>query len=611
MGWGSEILAALGRRLRSVRYAISDLAFVAGRALRGFADSLALGASDFWAGLSPEARRRLPLAAGAALAATLLLALLASNLPCQLPGGDSCPAADDAAELIPADAIAYVHVNLDPETEQYRLARETAAAAPLLSGQITSRALALVPGPGGRPPDFGGQLAPWFGGEAAIALLGTGATSASRVELLEATDGEAAARYAVSIAAGQVQGEDYRGIEIATDQRGIATASIDGFLAIGRAESLRAVIDVATEADGASSLAGDSTTEELRDELPEQRLAEAYLSEEGVAGLVGDRGALGSLAPFVSPGASRGAAAALTATEDGLELAVRSELDPERTASEPGFFAAFPDFEASLPELLPGRSLAYLGFGDPGATVRTLLAQASAQAPGVAAGFEQLVSRLRREGGVDLERDLLDALGGEAALVVGAPPETAARPYLALIAAGVDEQRARRALAALQSPLAAAVDPGSDLQAPVFGELQVGGVKARSLRISPTVELTTAVFGGLAVIATDPAALRALAADQGRLADAELFRRATDDLGDDAQGSLVGYLDLGELVAIGEQLGLAEDPAYVTFAAELRRLEALGFAVSSSDELLGTDARLLVAGPEDDPAAPQPNAPPD
>ena len=145
----------------------------------------------------------------------------------------------------------------------------------------------------------------------------------------------------------------------------------------------------------------------------------------------------------------------------------------------------------------------------------------------------------------------------------------------------------------------------------MFGELQVGGVKARSLRISPTVELTTAVFGGLAVIATDPAALRALAADQGRLADAELFRRATDDLGDDAQGSLVGYLDLGELVAIGEQLGLAEDPAYVTFAAELRRLEALGFAVSSSDELLGTDARLLVAGPEDDPAAPQPNAPPD
>ena len=42
------------------------------------------------------------------------------NLPCQLPGGDSCPPADDAAELVPGDALAYVHANLDPETEQYR-----------------------------------------------------------------------------------------------------------------------------------------------------------------------------------------------------------------------------------------------------------------------------------------------------------------------------------------------------------------------------------------------------------------------------------------------------------------------------------------------------------
>jgi hypothetical protein len=610
VGAGREILAAIGRGLRSVRYAISDLAFVAGRAIRGFIDSLAHGGSDFWAGLSPESRRRLPLAAGAALAAALLLALLAPNLPCQLPGGDSCPPADDAAELVPADAFAYAHISLDSETEQYDLARETAGATPLLSGQIVARALALIPGPDGRPPDFAGQIAPWFGGEAAVAVLGGGAGPASQVELLEAADEQAAADYAASIAAGRVQSEDYRGVEIETDQRGLATSSIEGFLAIGHPESLRAVIDVATEADGADALAADATANELRDELPAQRLAEAYVSEAGVAGIAGDRGALATLAPFLSPGASRGAAVALTATDEGFELAIRSALDPERARSAPGFFAAFPAFDASLPELLPAQSLAYLGFGDPGATVRALLAQASAQAPGIAAGFEQLVSRLRREGGVDLERDLLDALGGEAALVVGAPPGAAARPYLALVSAGVDEQRARRALAALQAPLAAAVDPGTDLQAPVFGEAEIGGVQARSLRISPTVELTAAVFGGLAVIATDPSALRALAADQGRLADSELYRRATEELGEDAQSSLSGYLDLGELVAIGEQLGLAEDPAYVTFAADFRRLEALGLAVSSSEEALDTDARLLLVPPEDE-STPQPLAPPD
>jgi hypothetical protein len=605
-----DILAALGRRLQSVRYGVSDLAFVAGRAIERLVGSLARGASDFWARLSPESRRRLPLAAGAALLAALLLALVAPDLPCRLPGGESCPPGDDAAELVPADALAYAHVNLDPETEQYRLARASAASAPLLFGQITTRALAQIPGPQGRPPEFGDGIAPWFGGEAAIAVLGAGAGAATQVELLEAGDEEGAARYADSIAAGRVQGEEYRGIEIETDQRGLATASVEGFLAIGRPEALRAVIDVATGAEGAGRLAADATAGELRDELPEQRLADAYLSQDGVVGLAGDRGALGSLAPLASPGASRGAAAALTATEGGFELAVRSELDPERAGSAPGFFAAFPPFDPSLPELLPARSLAYLGFGDPGATVRALVSQASAQAPGIAAGFERLVTSLRREGDVDLERDLLDALGSEAALVVGAPPAAAARPYLELVTAGVDEQRARRALGALQGPLADAVDPGSDLQAPVFGEREIAGVEARSLQVSPTVELTTAVFGGLAVIATDPAALGALATDQDRLADSDLYGRATDELGED-EGSLLGYLDLGALVAIGERLGLAEDPAYVTFAAEFRRLEGFGLAVSSSDEMLSTDARLLLAPPAGDAVAPQSSAPPD
>jgi hypothetical protein len=605
-----DIVAAVGRWLQSLRYGVSDVGFVAGQAVRRLGGSLARGGEDFWARLSPESRRRLPLAAGAAVAAMLALVLVGPDLPCQLPGGQSCPPGDDAAELVPADAIAYAHVNLDPESEQYRLLRATTGSAPLLAGQIASRALALVPGPGGRPPDFDREIAPWFGGEAAIAVLGAGA-GASRVELLEAADEDAAGRYAASLAAGRVQAEDYREIEIETDQRGLATASVEGFLAIGRPEGVRAVIDVATGAEGSTALADDPTLGELRDELPEQRFAEAYLGAEGVAGVAADRGALGSFAPLIAPGASRGAAAALSATGGGLELAARSALDPERARSAPGFFAAFPPFEPSLSELLPARSLAYLGFGDPGATVRALLAQASVQAPGIAAGFARLVARLRRAGGVDVERDLLDALGDEAALVVGTAPGGAGRPYLALVTAGADEGRARRALAALQGPLAAAVDPASDLRAPVFDDVEVGGVQARTLLISPTVELTTAVFGGLALIATDPAALRALAADGGRLAGSERYERATDGLGAADQGSLVCYLDLGDLVALGEQLGLAEDPAYVTFAPEFRRLEALGLAVSSSEELLRTDARLLVAPPADEPAAPQPIAPPD
>ena len=230
--------------------------------------------------------------------------------------------------------------------------------------------------------------------------------------------------------------------------------------------------------------------------------------------------------------------------------------------------------------------------------MRALLAQATAQAPGIAAGFEDLVDSLRREGEVDIERELLEALGGEAAFALEPRPADTGEglPFIEFVADDVDEEAARRALASLQGPLADAVETGSGLQAPVFGQQQIGGVEARSLRISPTVELTYAVFEGLAAIATDPAGIEQLVAGDGGLDESELYLRATEDFADEV--SLLAFLDLAGLVGLGERLGLAEDPVYATFAGEFRRLQALGLAVTSDSELLSTDARLLVSEPE-------------
>ena len=56
----------------------------------------------------------------------------------------------------------------------------------------------------------------------------------------------------------------------------------------------------------------------------------------------------------------------------------------------------------------------------------------------------------------------------------------------------------------------------------------------------------------------------------------------------------------------GEQAGLAEDPVYAPFAGEFRRLEALALAIFTDDDVLATDARLLL-GPG--PAADEAKAP--
>jgi hypothetical protein len=596
------IRAAIAKRLRSVRYAVGDVIFVigrfcgrvlgsAGRVLIRVPIAIGRGVSRFWRSLSLIARRRLVAALAAAGLLLVLFSVVVPNLPCEFPGGEQCAPADDAEALVPADALAYVHANLDPETEQYEAARQLGNDLPVLGGQIADRALELLGAGRDRPLELG-EAGAWFGGEVAMVALGIFGPVPERVDLLEVTDSEGAAEFAAELAVGEVTASDYEGVEVSVDRRDLATAQVGGFLALGTEDAVRAVIATSTGADGAESLADDQAAIELRDELPDHRFAEAWLSEEGVDSLVGTgRGTLGTLSPMVAPGASTGVAASLSAADGELELAVRSALDPEREKSAPGFFAAFPAFEPTLTERLRPETLAYLGFGEPAATTASLLSQAGAQAPAIAEGFEDLVKGLREEANVDLEGELLKALGGQAAFALepaggqGSDPAAApALPYLLFLADEVDEDAARAGLAALAGELSGAL-----------GQQEVAGVETNSVRVSPTVEITYAVFDGLAAVATEAAGVAGVITDQGGLDSEPRYEDATAGFPEEV--ALQAYLDLEGLVTTGEQAGLAEDPVYATFAGDFRRLDAFALAVADAGGVLATDARLLVGPP--------------
>ncbi len=77
------------------------------------------GVKGFWEGLGIYTRRRLVLAVAVAAFAAVLLAFAVPRLPCQFPGGDVCAPDDDAEAVVPADALGYVHLSLDPESSQY------------------------------------------------------------------------------------------------------------------------------------------------------------------------------------------------------------------------------------------------------------------------------------------------------------------------------------------------------------------------------------------------------------------------------------------------------------------------------------------------------------
>jgi hypothetical protein len=629
--------SSVGRRLRSLRYAIGDVLFVLGR----FPRAIGRGFGAFWDGLSVKTRQRFLLAILGGAAVALFIFVAVPALPCQVPGGDRCPPDDDAATLVPGDALVYAHLNVDPDTDQYEDATELAKRLPTLIDQVTGRLVSLsqVPGPSGAALDFAEDIEPWFGGEAAVAFLPRG-RNAEQLTLLEAADVAGAEAFAEEISTGAAEQEEYRGVTVNVDQRGQATAIIGDFLAVaGSAAPLRAVIDVETAAEGVRSLATDPVAEGVRDELPDHRIAEIYFSRDGVDDYVASSGSdFSTLEPFVNARATAGAALAAIAGEGDLELAIRSALDPERSEAQPGFFGAFPGFEPELTGELDDDTLGYVGIGDPERALKQLLTQASADAPGLAEGFTDLSDRLNDLGKVDIEKDLLPSLGDEAAfsLQPGVPPrdgkggsdqESAPAPgleggpaptpsdvpvpFLSVLVDGVDGKAARDAMARLQGPIAEALKE-SDVQAPVFKSDEIEGVQAQSLRISPTVNLTYAIIESLLVVATDPLGVEEVAAGEGGLDETDRFESTTEELRD-SDPSLLAYLNVGELLSLGEREGLSDDPAYATFAEEARRLLGAALAVRSSEDLLETDARITVAEPpegSDSEPEPESEAPP-
>ena len=618
---GKDLLFGIRRRARRLWYRVEDVAIGAPRIPR----SIAARTRQAWLGLGLQTRRRAAIAAVLVAAAAAFVFLLVPALPCAFPGGDRCAPPDDAVALVPGDALLYLHANTDPASEQYEQATALAARLPTLVQQ----ALATLPGAAGTGIDYGDDVRSWLGGEAAVALVPGKGDEIEQALLLEVGDEPGSQRFVDELVGRNARSQDYR--EVAITARGdLATAVVGGFLALGSEGAVREVID--TDADAARSLEDSEPADEVADELPDDSLVQGYVSERGAEDLFRAGAALGSLEAFVNSDATRGAGAALVASEEGVEIESHSLLDAERLRASPGFFEAFAAFEPSLADELSSGALAYLGLGNPEQSITALLAQAAADAPGLVAGFEDFSKQLEDEGKVNLQREVLPLLGGEAALGIeppakrdgaqgggggedeaevepevpegiepGGPPPLpeergelsfTAVPYVGFVADEVDEDQARKALADLQVPISEALDPDESGQAAVFEGAEIEGLQARSLRISPIVNLTYAIFDEKLVVATDPLGVEQVKAGETSLVDSDAYERATEGFPDELAAIL--YLNVGDLIALAEQEGLGADPAYALFATEIRKLEGLGLAVTSDEAGIGARLRLTV-----------------
>lgn len=550
-----------------------------------------------WQRIGATSRQRIAAAVIVAAVVLFVWLVLVPIAPCGLPGGDRCAPADDAIALVPDDALAYAHLDVDPESEQFAAATEIGGRVPLLS----RLAVDAVSGIAGARVDYGRQVEPWAGGEVALAALPIG-VAGQRVALIEADDTDAAAAFASGLLGPERSSASAGDTEISVGPRGAAWAIEGRFLLIGSEAGLRAMLD-----DDGPSLEG-SAAAAILDELPADRLAYGFVSPEGARALLGSR-ALEPVDTFIDSGATEGAAASLSADGGGLRLAIRSDLDPEKAGTSPGFFAALPAFTPTLTADVGPATLAYLGLGDPGEGIGGLLDQARSSSPGLVAAFRRASRRLGRQAGIDIGEDLLPLLGSEAALTLqpvaagsgselpGVTPD-AGTPYVSLIAKDVDPEAARQALARLQGPVAKALAKPQHGGAPAFETIQIAGLQAQSLAISPAVDLTYATWDDLVVIATDSLAIQQARSIDAGLDESAKFLDVTD--GFPGSLSLIAYLDLTGLLNLGEQAGLATDPVYATYAPDLRTLTAAAVAVAADSDSLDTDLRVAV-GPAQTP----------
>ena len=304
-----------------------------------------------------------------------------------------------------------------------------------------------------------------------------------------------------------------------------------------------------------SSLAVTPDYEEMLSGLPSQRLATLYLARP--AG-----GFLRSIDPTV-------VSAAAAADVDGDTMKIRAHV---RHEGEPGRCAALAGDD--LVEIADPEAAFYLEVPSISCALRAL----AGRSEGVARTLRRFGRAAESKGGVSLPKDVMPLLDHRGALI--ATPGEAA-PVLNLVVDDVDEKHALDVLARMQPALIRLLGGRELGSAPSFGAADVEGVSAATANLAPGLELSYAAWDGRLVVSTALAGIAAARKAKG-LSENDGFEDVLGDRPDSLSALL--FLDLNQLLTLGEQAGLAEDPRYLALRDDLQKLRAAGAVLSREGE---------------------------
>jgi hypothetical protein len=463
--------------------------------------------------------RQVALGAGVPLVLAVALVFLLSG--CGDGVTKSTPPASAAAKLVPADALVYVHLSTDRDRSETRAAAKLVKAFPSwpkLRDAIVTRLQA--------PGCDVAAKALKSADEAALAIFDTGGGAQANSLVLVGT------------------GKEHPGAK----QRGCGTLSstyVGTFLAIGQPESLALAAKLA-KAGGRGSLADAAGPKKMFAKLPTDRVADGWLSADGVRRLLAPQGGLlGAVGTLVDQATLKGAAFGLAGAGDRAKLTVASQLDPSPPTGAAKAGSGFKPFHPTLAGAVPADAMAYLGVSNLAPALQRLLAAAGTSS----AALKPLVG--------SLDQPLQKIFPGEVAIILTAATPA---PVLTLLGATKDETGARQALAALPAV-----------------------VRKR---------LSSAVWDGKVAVATNPKGIAAVKRRGKHLTDLANWQLSVGNH-PDLLSSLL-FLDFSRLLTLGEETGLSASSAYRSAEADLQKVGAIGASTSGTSSESTAEISLLI-----------------
>jgi Protein of unknown function (DUF3352) len=519
-----------------------------------------------------------------ALAAVVLIAAVA--IAAASGGGSSGGSAPGtgAATVVPADALLYVNLSIDPGRPAVRRGLALAERFPdfpLLAARLES-ALA----PNGGSISFATDIHPWLGREVAVALLDTGTNTAAPLIVLDVANRPRAQAFLTRIGAHAAGTFDGTALYA---RRGSALAFAGHYLVLGSSASVRSALETAS--GHAGSLGANSAYQAAAAGEPADRVLDAYASAVGVRRLLVDQGGLaGALGVLLYSPAMSGVSLSLSAAPPGARIQIHRALDPHLAAitGRPA-----QQFSPTLEGELPAGSTLALDVPDlERIAPRVLSAGATG---GVGGAIGPLLSRLGaalRAQGVDVA-GLESLFSGESAVAVSPTPGHPSA--LVIVSRVANMAQARTELASVEVPLSQLVASAASSSGvvPSFTARSVAGVTAHQLTLGSGLELDYAVFRGLVVISTSLSGIAAVASHAHTLGDDPAYRVAL--AGRSSQVTSLLFLDFSQLLSLAEQTGLISGARFDALRADLRKIGAIGLSSTSGETSSTAELSLQIS----------------